>query len=117
VPHGPPIDLRRRAKSITGSRLRLVLSARARRDLSGIRAYGRAQWGEQQANEYSAALSRAFQVLRDYPLLGVARDDLAPGLRSFSVEQHRIIYRVKGDVIRVLRVVHSRQDESQQLNR
>jgi toxin ParE1/3/4 len=68
-------------------------------------------------NVYSAALSRGFETLRDYPRLGVARDDLAPGLRSLAVEQHRILYRIKDDVIHVLRVVHFRQDARRQLNR
>ncbi len=102
---------------MSAHRSRLQLSAQARRDITGIRAYSRQQWGEQQANAYSATLARGFEALRDNPDLGVTRDDLAPGIRSLLVEQHRIIYRIKGDVIRVLRVVHYRQDESQQIDR
>ena len=88
--------------------MRLELASRARNDVRGIRAYSRGQWGDQQANEYSAALSRGFETLRDNPEIGVAADGLGAGLRSFSVEQHRIIYRIRGETIRILRVIHHR---------
>ena len=99
---------------MSARRLRLELAPRAQRDLLGIRLYTVEQWGEDQADTYLAALNKGFETRRDYPRIGVARDDLRPGLRGFSVEQHLILYRINGETIHVLRVVHGRQNLSQQ---
>jgi toxin ParE1/3/4 len=100
---------------MSARRPRLELASCARNDIRSIRAYSRGQWGEHQANENSAALSRGFETIRDNPEFGVAADDLGAGLRSFSVEQHRIIYRIRGETIRILRIIHHRQDVSRQV--
>jgi toxin ParE1/3/4 len=99
---------------MSARRLRLELAPRAQRDLLGIRLYTVEQWGEDQADTYLAALNKCFETLRDHPRIGVTRDDLRPGLRSFAVEQHLILYRIGGEAIYVLRVVHGRQDLSRQ---
>ncbi len=99
---------------MSARRLRLEIAPRAQRDIRGIRLYTVEQWGEAQADAYLAAPNKGFETLRDNQSIGVARDDLRPGLRSFPVEQHRILYRIQGDTIRILRVVHGRQDLSQQ---
>ena len=88
----------------------IELAARAQRELRGIRIYTVKRWGEQQADAYFAEPSSAFDTLRDNPSIGMARDDLKPGMRSFVVREHRVLYRVSGRVIRVLRVVHIRRD-------
>jgi toxin ParE1/3/4 len=88
----------------------IELAARAQRDLRGIRIYTVKRWGEQQADAYFAELSSAFDTLRDNPSIGMARDDLKPGVRSLVVREHRVLYRVSGRIIRVLRVVHIRRD-------
>jgi toxin ParE1/3/4 len=48
--------------------------------------------------------------LIDNPRLGKTRNDLRPGLRSFPVEKHLILYRVEGDALVVQRIIHGRQD-------
>jgi toxin ParE1/3/4 len=68
------------------------------------------QWGEDQANAYQATFRRAIELLRDNPQLGVARDDLASGIRSHPVDRHTIYYRLKGDIVQIVRVLHARQD-------
>ncbi len=40
------------------------------------------------------------------PRLGVARDSLAPGLRSFPVGKYLVFYRIVPDGIELVRVLH-----------
>jgi toxin ParE1/3/4 len=42
--------------------------------------------------------------------MGRSRDDLRPGLRSFPVGQHVIIYTIEDEDVEILRVFHGRQD-------
>jgi len=49
-------------------------------------------WGESQAEVYAYRLNTALRELADFPLPGVTRDDLSPGLRSLQVGQHVILY-------------------------
>jgi toxin ParE1/3/4 len=96
---------------MSARRLRLELTASARRDLRGIRVYTVKQWGGRQANIYQAALRHGLDILRDNPRIGRVREDLAPlDLRSFQIEHHVIYYRIGDDTIRVARILHEKQD-------
>lgn len=44
------------------------------------------------------------------PGLGVSRDKLRPGLRQWVVSEYLILYRIDGDTIQVVRVVHGRRN-------
>lgn len=99
---------------MSARRLRLELAPRAQRDLLGIRLYTVERWGEDQADSYLAALNKGFETLRDHPRIGDSRDDLRSELRSFPVEQHLVLYRIGGEAIYDLRIVHGRQDLGRQ---
>jgi plasmid stabilization system protein ParE len=49
---------------------------------------------------------RTFRIAR----FSVARDDLRPGVRTFPVGQHLIVYEVDDLAIRVARLLHQRMD-------
>jgi len=49
-------------------------------------------------------------LLADNPGLGRARDELRPGLRSFSAGRFLIFYRPLDNGIQVVRVVHGARD-------
>ncbi len=51
--------------------------------------------------------------LLEFPALGVSREDLAPGLRSFPVKSYLIFYRPVEDGIEIVRVLHGRRDVEQ----
>jgi len=51
-----------------------------------------------------------FLLLTKHPLTGRRRDDLRPGLRSISVGQYVIIYRMDGDDPLILHVLHGHRD-------
>lgn len=91
---------------------RLTIAPRAQRDIRSIRLYGLKQWGEARADAYLAALTSGFERLQDHPMIGQARDDLGSDLRGWTVEHHVLYYRVKDDLIEVVRILHQRADPS-----
>ena len=62
------------------------------------------------------AAQSAFERLRSFPEIGRSREFLHPDLRGVrsgpipKVEKHVIFYKVSGDLVDVLRVVHSARD-------
>ena len=42
--------------------------------------------------------------------MGRPRDDLRPGLRSFTVGDYVIIYTIENEDVEILHVLHGRQD-------
>ena len=96
-------------------RRRLILAPEVRQDLGDILLASDRQWGKRQRDAYQAALRRGFEVVRDYPYRGVARDDVAPGLRSFPVEHHVIYHRLTDHVIEIARILHERMDAARHL--
>ena len=57
-------------------------------------------------------INEVFELLAENPEMGMARDDLAPGLRSFTVSSWIIFYRPlpHHEGIEVVRVLHGRRD-------
>jgi plasmid stabilization system protein ParE len=49
-------------------------------------------------------------VARQFPESGPAREDIAAGLRCFLVKPYVAFYRVAGDTIEILRVIHGHRD-------
>lgn len=87
----------------------LKLTKDARADLSAIRRYTIKQFGQRQYDIYRARLETGLQNLRQHPELGFSVDELAPGYRCFAVQFHRMFYRVDGDTIYVVAVLHESQ--------
>jgi toxin ParE1/3/4 len=58
------------------------------------------------ADRFVEAIERRFGLLADNPGLGVARDDLRPGLRLLVYARYLIYYRPIHGGIEVVRVVH-----------
>lgn len=90
--------------------VRLRIRVKARRDLDEILDYSFAEHGEAVAEGYLLTIGAALDRLIDYPELGLARFDLKEGLRSLSVGEHRIYYRLYADRISVARVLHKAMD-------
>ena len=92
------------------SRRPVSLTRRAQRDVADILAYSLQQWGPEQELRHAEALQRALALIGENPLLGRARDDLRPGLRTYPIEPHLIFYEVRRNTVRVARIVHQRMD-------
>jgi toxin ParE1/3/4 len=50
------------------------------------------------------------QLLAAHPLLGRARDELVPGLRSLPFGRYVIFYRALDDGVEIVRVLHGARD-------
>jgi len=88
---------------------RIVHSPAAEDDLLEI-------WVGLAANNVSAAerlmddLDAATQNLATQPLIGKARREFGPGIRSFPVRDYVIVYRPILDGVELVRVVHGARD-------
>ena len=85
---------------------------RARQDLLEIAEYTLRRWGRRQMVKYLRELDATIQQLATDPmLLGQDRSHVKPGLRSLPHKQyHFIFYRVHGDAVEIIRVLHQRRD-------
>ena len=91
---------------------RVALTPAARDDLIAIR-----DWIAVEAQSYEVAdayvnrIKARIGTLADFPGRGSPRGDLGPNFRSIAFERRRtIIYRVEGDVVRILRVLDASRD-------
>ncbi len=89
---------------------RLRTAPAAHQDIQGIRTYSKSAFGPRTAKEYLDGLSAVFALLEARPLAGVAEEDLGEGMRSFGFRSHRIYYRLDGDELLVVRVLHYARD-------
>ena len=62
------------------------------------------------ADRVVKSITEQFLLLLKHPFLGRRRHDLRPSLRSVTVGSYIIIYRVEGDEVRILHVMHGRRD-------
>jgi toxin ParE1/3/4 len=62
------------------------------------------------ADRWVDQLDEKFQLIVTQPMMGRARDELEPGLRSFPFGRYVIFYMPKGNGIDVVRVLHGARD-------
>ena len=95
---------------MSAPRRAVVLTDRAEADLESIALYGLAQWDEDQSRRSIAAIIDTMDNLARFPSMGRREEDIAAELRSIAIADHRILYRLEADAVRVLRIVHQRMD-------
>ena len=81
----------------------------AEQDLEEIWLYSSQTWSQQQADAYHAGFVKAFETLSTGHKTGQSvaiRSDY----RKYRVGSHVIFYRVIGDAIEVIRILHARMD-------
>lgn len=89
---------------------RIVLSAKARVDLSDLLLFTERRWGRIERQEFRIILSEAFSKLAVFPFMGQSRPDFGPEFHGFRVGQRVIVYRVTETEIRIDRILHVRRD-------
>lgn len=63
------------------------------------------------ANRLIDTITDRFWLLGQHPQIGCRRDhDLRPGLRSFSVGEYVVVYRIEGDEAIILHVMRGSRD-------
>jgi len=91
--------------------MRVVFTPKAVADLASIATYSLREWGEVQARNYIAGLELACGTLGDHFALG--RD--VDGFRRWRYERHLIYYRVSGDELLIVRILHEKMLPSRHL--
>jgi toxin ParE1/3/4 len=86
------------------------LTPRADEDVRQIHRRGRREFGRRQADEYSEGLYRVFVRLAQYPELGRLYDDIRPPIRLWWHRPHHVIYRLDGENVVIVRVIHASRD-------
>ena len=84
-------------------------TARAEEDLIDIWVYI-ARNNKAAADRVLDALDERTSLLARYPELGRSREDIAADVRSFRFGEYLILYRVKSEVVEIVRYVHGRRD-------
>lgn len=83
----------------------------ARSDLFGIYDYIEKQGGAARAGRYIDRIESDCRALTTFPEKGKPRDDIAPGLRTRSLERRVLIaYRTDGRNVEILRVLYAGRD-------
>ena len=62
------------------------------------------------ADRWVDQLDEKFQLIATQPMMGRAREELVPGLRSFPFRRYVIFYMPIGNGIDVVRVLHGARD-------
>ncbi len=62
------------------------------------------------ADRWVDQLDKQFRVLATQPMMGRARDELVPGVRSFPFGRYVVFYMPLDDGIDVVRVLHGARD-------
>lgn len=90
--------------------LHYTVSGPARRDLRRIWRYIAAEGSAPAAQRVVAEIAERFVLLGNHPHAGRARDEIAPGLRSFPVRDYLILYTVMPPGVQIERIWDNRQD-------
>ena len=89
--------------------MKLVVTTQAQEDLREIEEYI-GNDNPKAALDFVQRLTERFHELTNAPGIGRKRDDWAPGMRSSRVGDHLIFYRVRGETLEIVHVLHGRRD-------
>lgn len=95
--------------------MKLFIAVSARTDLVEIQLFGVKTWGRGQADKYRDLIRDRMKVLARGEMTGTSTDDIASGLRRQVVGSHAIWFRLDGERLVVLRVLHQSRDAGVQL--
>jgi toxin ParE1/3/4 len=90
-------------------RKKLHLTAQARADMKVAWKYF-ASAGDAAANRHTAEIKKKCRLLARFPGIGRAREELAPGLRSFAHAPFVIFFRVTHSTVEIVRILHGARD-------
>jgi len=62
------------------------------------------------AERYATAFHEKGRMLAQFPELGRLRTEIAPHVRSTLVHPYVLFYRIVGDEVQILRILHGRRD-------
>ncbi len=86
--------------------VRFQLTNKAYEDLKSIAEYTQTTWGVEQRNGYLSRLDQAFHLIADNFRIGGNCDHIRKGYHSHPVGKHLVFYRVEGETVIIVRVLH-----------
>ena len=86
------------------------LSVEAATDIEAIGDYGIATFGLTQALKYHLALESRFELLGQFPRIGMPTYDLRPGLYRYPYQSHTIFHTIEPDHVFIVRVLYAGAD-------
>jgi toxin ParE1/3/4 len=86
------------------------LSPQADEDLVEIWGYLVREASDRAADRQLHEIDAACTTLKAWPYSGRKRDDLLAGMRSVPVHPYILFYRIQGDAVEIVRVLHGRRD-------
>jgi toxin ParE1/3/4 len=89
---------------------RYVLSRRAQSDLNQIWDYTETRWGIDQAEIYLRQLWQHIKIIAARPTSGRACPEVRAGYYKYRSGSHFLFYRITGDGVDVVRILHERMD-------
>ncbi len=89
--------------------LPVLRTQQAEDDLGAILSYLEER-SPRAAERLAVLIDEKCALIGQFPQLGRARDDLAPGLRSLPVDSYVLFYRTTEDNIQIIRILHGRRD-------
>jgi toxin ParE1/3/4 len=94
----------------------LEYSVDAVADIDAITAFSVEQFGKAVADAYLAGLEAACNQLRLYPEMAATYPRLRPAMRCLIYRRHRIFYRLTGETVLIVRILHHAQDVKRAMN-
>jgi toxin ParE1/3/4 len=86
--------------------MQLRLSEEATQDIYELHIYGARTFGTTQADRYVDELGSIMAFLAEYPLMARERTETRPPVRLYPFRGHNVVYRLLGDEMVVVRVLH-----------
>lgn len=87
-----------------------VFRSAAEADLSAVWLQGAKIWGVEQAERYVDGLFALFALLAEFPEMAREHTEFAPPVRIHPSGSHLVIYRLEGQGIEIIRILHAHQN-------
>jgi toxin ParE1/3/4 len=94
----------------------LEFSVDAVADIDAITVFSVERFGKAVADAYLTGLEAACDQLRLYPEMAAIYPRLRPAMRCLIYRRHRIFYRVAGETVSIVRILHHAQDVKRAMN-
>lgn len=90
--------------------IRVIVRPSAKRDLADIAVWLMENASDRVAVDILGRIEAKIDQLRDLPLIGAPRDDLAPRVRILVEHPYVILHRASRSEADILRIVHGARD-------
>ena len=90
--------------------MNLLFSPSSAEDLRSISAHTLERWGQKQEVVYLRGLWKLLERIRSQPGAFRRREEIASGCQSAVYASHIIFFRVQGQTIQVMRILHHAMD-------